>query len=39
MSGQYQGLQARVKNDSPKALYVHFNAHCLNLVLVDAMSV
>ena len=38
MSGQYQGLQARVKHESPKALYVHCYAHCLNLVLVDAMK-
>lgn len=36
MSGVYQGLQARVKQESPKALYVHCYAHCLNLVLVDA---
>ena len=38
MSGQYHGLQARVKVEAPKALYVHCYAHCLNLVLVDAMK-
>ena len=35
MTGRYFGLQARVKMESPKALYVHCYAHCLNLVLVD----
>ena len=38
MSGRYHGLQARVKLESPKAVYVHCYAHCLNLVLVDAMK-
>ena len=36
ISGQYSGLQARVKLESSKALYVHCYVHCLNLVLVDA---
>ena len=36
MSSWYSGLQARVKMELPKALYVHCYAHCLYLVLVDA---
>ena len=36
MSGGYRGVQARVKEEAPKAVYVHCYAHCLNLVLVDA---
>ena len=36
MSGGYRGVQARVKEEAPKAVYVHCYAHSLNLVLVDA---
>ena len=36
MSGIYKGLATRVKNDNSEAIYVHYNAHILNLVLVDA---
>ena len=32
----YKGLATRIKNDNSKAIYVHCNAHILNLVLVDA---
>ena len=38
MSGRHHGLQARVKLESPKVVYVHCYAHCLNLVLVDTMK-
>lgn len=36
MSGQYRGLQSRILQHNEKALYVHCQAHCLNLVLVEA---
>uniref|UniRef100_A0A8C6P238 Zinc finger MYM-type protein 1-like n=1 Tax=Nothobranchius furzeri TaxID=105023 RepID=A0A8C6P238_NOTFU len=36
MSGQFKGLQSRIQKQNPKALYVHCQAHCLNLVLVDS---
>ena len=29
MSGEYRGLQARIKDEAPKALYVHCYAHSL----------
>ena len=35
MSGHCTGVQQRVKQIAPQALYVHCYAHCLNLVLVD----
>ena len=35
MSGHCTGVQQRVKQVAPRALYVHCYAHCLNLVLVD----
>lgn len=36
--GEYNGVQAKVKEISPIALYVHCYAHRLNLVLVTAMT-
>ena len=36
MRGMYKGVAARIKRDNPRAIYVHCNAHILNLVLVDA---
>ncbi len=36
MSGHYKGLQSRILRQNPKALYVHCQAHCLNLVLVES---
>lgn len=36
MSGQHSGLQKRIKDENPLALYVHCAAHVLNLVLTDA---
>lgn len=35
MSGKNTGVQAHIKSEAPLAFYVHCNAHCLNLVLVD----
>lgn len=37
MSGQYTGLQKRIKNIVPTAEYVHCAAHNLNLVLNDSV--
>lgn len=38
MSGKHTGVQARIKSEAPLAFYVHCNAHCLNLVLVDSVK-
>uniref|UniRef100_A0A8C6SRB2 Zinc finger MYM-type protein 1-like n=1 Tax=Neogobius melanostomus TaxID=47308 RepID=A0A8C6SRB2_9GOBI len=38
MSGKNTGVQARMKSEAPLAFYVHCNAHCLNLVLVDSVK-
>lgn len=38
MSGKHSGVSARIKNSARFAFYVHCNAHCLNLVLVDAVK-
>lgn len=38
MSGKHSGVAARIKTDAKHAFYVHCNAHCLNLVLVDAVK-
>ena len=38
MSGSISGVQARIREIAPRALYVHCNAHCLNLVLVDSIK-
>ncbi len=38
MSGKYSGVAARIKAEAKHAFYVHFNAHCLNLVIVDAVK-
>ncbi|XP_022168058.1 zinc finger MYM-type protein 1-like [Myzus persicae] len=35
MRGAYKGVQSRIKEENPLALYVHCNAHILNLCLVD----
>ena len=37
MSGHYS-VQSRIREEAPKALYVHCNAHCLNLCLVDCVK-
>ncbi len=36
MSGRCAGVQAKVRDFAPKAIYVHCYAHVLNLVLVDS---
>ena len=36
MSGKHSGVSARIQSNARFAFYVHCNAHCLNLVLVDA---
>uniref|UniRef100_A0A671M6X3 DUF4371 domain-containing protein n=1 Tax=Sinocyclocheilus anshuiensis TaxID=1608454 RepID=A0A671M6X3_9TELE len=35
-SGRHSGVAARIKSKTNHAFYVHCNAHCLNLVLVDS---
>ena len=35
MSGSCSGVQTRIRKIAPQAIYVHCNAHCLNLCLVD----
>ncbi|XP_068205252.1 zinc finger MYM-type protein 1-like [Palaemon carinicauda] len=36
MNEIYNGLQSRLQRQNPEALYVHFHAHSLNLVLVES---
>jgi len=38
MSGTANGVQARIQNEVPHALYVHCYAHRMNLVLVHCLS-
>ena len=38
MSGHCSGVQTRIQQLVPKAFYVHCNAHCLNLALVDTVK-
>jgi hypothetical protein len=38
MSGDISGLQARVSEIAPNALFTHCCAHNLNLILIDAVS-
>lgn len=35
MRGAYKGIQSRIKEENPLALYVHCNAHILHLCFVD----
>ena len=35
-SGSCSGLQTRIRDLAPKAVYIHYCAHRLNLALVDA---
>jgi len=37
MSGRFSGLQSRVKELNPLALYIHCCAQNLNLVLIDSI--
>ena len=38
MSGSCSGVQSRIREIAPQALYIHCNAHCLNLCLVDCVK-
>ena len=38
MSGKHSAVSARIKNSARLAFYVHRNAQCLNLVLVDVVK-
>lgn len=38
MSGEYSGLQSRIKKMSPNAEFVHCSSHNLNLVLQDSVK-
>ena len=38
MSGIYRGVQARIRQQYPEAVYTHCRAHCLNLAIVHASS-
>ena len=38
MSEKHSGVAARIKTDTKHAFYVHCNAHCLNLVLIDTVK-
>lgn len=39
MSGEFKGVQAIIKEHSPKALYVHCSAHALNLAISDSCNI
>ncbi|KAJ8044775.1 Zinc finger MYM-type protein 1 [Holothuria leucospilota] len=38
MSGGISGVQSRLKEIQPSAIYMHCFGHCLNLVIADAMA-
>ena len=38
MSGNCSGVQTRLKEFAPHAIYIHCHAHILNLVLVDSVK-
>ena len=38
VSGDHTGLQRRVREISPSAIFTHCYAHCLNLVIVQSVS-
>lgn len=38
MSGKRRGVQARIQQQIPNAVYTHCRAHCLNLAIVHACS-
>ena len=38
MSGAVSGVQARIRELYPQAMYIHCHAHRLNLVIVDSMK-
>ena len=38
MSGNCSGVQTRLKEFAPHAVYIHYHAYILNLVLVDTVK-
>ncbi|XP_069473258.1 zinc finger MYM-type protein 1-like [Ambystoma mexicanum] len=38
MSGCFNGVQAKIKEIAPQAIYIHSHAHCLNLALVQTIT-
>ena len=38
MSGKLSGVQAQIRHYAPNAIYIHCNAHCLNLCLVESVK-
>lgn len=38
MSGKPSDVQSRINEEAQQAIYIHCNAHCLNLVLVDTVK-
>ncbi|KAK0134736.1 hypothetical protein N1851_029626 [Merluccius polli] len=38
MSGKHSGVQARTKEQAKYAFFIHCNAHCLNVFLVDPVK-
>lgn len=38
MAGKCRGVAARIKTEAKHAFFIHCNAHCLNLVIVDAVK-
>lgn len=39
MASERVGVQARIKTHAPKAVYVHCNSHCLNLVIAQTSRI
>ena len=37
MSDKHSGVSARIQSLAKHAFYVHYNAHCLSLVIVDTI--
>lgn len=39
MSGQFKGVQTRIRELYPLAYYIHYSPHCLNLVISDSCNI
>lgn len=39
MSGKFNGIQSKVKNQFPYAIYTHCMAHQMNLVVIDMCKI
>ena len=39
MSGERAGVQARIRENQPKALYTHYAGHSLNLAIINSCSI